>query len=355
MAAQRLGSARLHRAQRRMRAGHHAVADLGALGWALWAEDVAEPGQGMPAGSWSSPSVACTAAVRVRWVELAVGVGEGWPSQRWIKPRLTPRSRTGVAQAWRQRCTRAGVFSLTGCTARWKAFCSPRACIGVVGGPALTATLSGTWKAPDRVALGARVGAQPGQGPRRERDGAIRRAFPSAKVSLQAGPGNLGPLQAHAVQPPPPAGVDDAQADPVVREANLAKQEPNLRHAQHHGPFLRPGRTDERSERPGAREGGGRAEFDGMEGQGGGIGRDVFDVDAGAELRAEFLRGDPVRRFARVDRQVLDRRKGGLRRARCQPAQRHGRAHPLTERGHFAPPIDTPRVNRRNRYTSGPA
>src|SRR6266545_5288449 len=92
MAAERGGAPGFNRRQRRTVTGQHPVAILRPIGQAILAEDVAKRGHGSPAVRRSNASMACTSAVRVRWVSIAVVVGEVWPSQSWIRHRLPPLS-----------------------------------------------------------------------------------------------------------------------------------------------------------------------------------------------------------------------------------------------------------------------
>src|SRR5215213_311482 len=124
VAAQGFGTALLNRAQGSLLAGQHLFAVLRAVGCTILTHNLAKRDHGRPAVKRSSAVAAVCSACWVRWVEIAVVVGEVWPIHSCSTRTLTPLSSNSVAQEWRSEWMVAGLLTPAACTALRKAFWS---------------------------------------------------------------------------------------------------------------------------------------------------------------------------------------------------------------------------------------
>src|SRR6266545_3615075 len=97
VATKGLGTTLGDRLQRLKQALGQRAAKARAIGRPVAAEDLTKGGHRRPAASVSSTPLASSSAFWVRWVEIAVVVGERWPSQSWMMQRLTPAASRCVA------------------------------------------------------------------------------------------------------------------------------------------------------------------------------------------------------------------------------------------------------------------
>ena len=178
------------------------------------------------------------------------------------------------------------------------------------------------------------MGTQQGQGAGRQGHGTVLIAFARANVQLHARTINLGDLKMDAFKQTQATGVDHTQADAVVRASDVLNDAPDFLGGKDDRQLLWDGRTEYVTERPGAREGVGGEELDGVEGDVAGVGGDPFLVAQREEIPPELLLGDSVGRLAVVDGELLHRAEVGLLGAGGQATQLHGLRHPLAERGH---------------------
>ena len=168
------------------------------------------------------------------WRPSARRAGSDGCRSRWWSARCGP-SRAGSRA--HSRRFRAGGWPRSGAANEWwPACCTPAACTALAEGFLQTAFLhrarlaccspggDSAGKQPDRVAMGAPVGAQEGQGAWRQGDGAILVAFATANVQLHARAVDLRDLEAHAFEQAQATGVDHTQADAVMLGVGPARR-----------------------------------------------------------------------------------------------------------------------------------
>ena len=104
-------------------------------------------------------------------------------------------------------------------------------------------------------------------------------------MQLHARTINLGDLKPDAFEQTQATGVNDAQADAVVRASDVLNDAPDFLWGKDDRQLLRDGRTEHVAERPGALEGVGVEELDAIEGNVAGVGGDPFLVAQIQEIR----------------------------------------------------------------------
>jgi hypothetical protein len=292
---------------------------VGAVRRPIAAEDSAEGQHGMPAVRWSRAALASTSALCVRWVEIAVVVGEACPSQTWIRRRLTPDSSRWAPPGMAPGMHGGGVQHagyLDGALKGAKVKPGRR-------GLGQARTVVGGWKEPDRVAVGSPMAAQQRQRAWGQRDVAILIAFAALNVQLHACTIDLGHPKGDAFAEAQATGGDDAQADLIVREVDLSEDLPDLIGTEHDGERVRLGWANQLQQRPRALESALEEERDRTEGHSTAGAGGLFVVAEGEKVLAEVLVTEQIGRLAVVEGQLANFAEVGVLGSWGKPAQLH--------------------------------